>query len=163
MPTLHNALIQPRRKETMIEDRKEIDDVLTKAQVGRLAASMDNRPYVVPMNFVYHQGKIYFHSAPEGQMLSYLKANNQVCFEVDESEIVPSIEPCEFTSRYRSVIVFGKVRFIEDEYEKQAILTAMLEKYDQEKIAAHAVSVEKAKDVAIGEMTIETLTGKKNL
>jgi nitroimidazol reductase NimA-like FMN-containing flavoprotein (pyridoxamine 5'-phosphate oxidase superfamily) len=160
---LNSAVFKPRHKEKMIEDRKEIDEILTKAQVGRLAASMGNRPYVVPMNFVYHQGRIYFHSAPEGQMFSYLKANNQVCFEVDESEIVPNVEPCEFTFRYRSVLAFGKVRFIEDLHEKHTILTVMLEKYDQGKLAAHPIPEEKVRDIAVGEITIETLTGKKNL
>jgi nitroimidazol reductase NimA-like FMN-containing flavoprotein (pyridoxamine 5'-phosphate oxidase superfamily) len=146
----------------MMEDKNEIEQVLTKAQVGRVGTSMRDRPYVVPINFVYHEGKIYFHSAPEGQMFSYMKANSQVCFEVDESEIVPNVDPCKFTFRYRSVIAFGKVRFLEDEHEKHRILNVLLKKYDAGKVAAYQIPEDRVKDVAVGEITLETMTGKKN-
>ena len=146
----------------MIEDRKEIDEILAKALVGRLGASLRDRPYVVPINFVYHQGKIYFHSALEGQMISYMKANNQVCFEVDESELVPNASPCNFTFRYRSVIAFGKVRFLEDLTEKREVLSAMLQKYDREKVAVNPIPQDNLRDVAVWEMALESVTGKKN-
>jgi nitroimidazol reductase NimA-like FMN-containing flavoprotein (pyridoxamine 5'-phosphate oxidase superfamily) len=159
---LNSGLFEPRHKERMIEDRKEIDEILENTQVGRLAASMDNRPYVVPVNFVYHERKIYFHSGTEGQMISYLKANRQVCFEVDESELVPNVDPCEFTFRYRSVIAFGRVRFIEGIEEKHAVLALFVQKYDKGKVAAYPIPEGKLADVAMGEITLEKVTGKKN-
>lgn len=146
----------------MIEDRKEIDEILTGQLVGRLGSSLRDRPYVVPVNFVYHEGKIYFHSGTEGQMFSYLKANSQVCFEVDESEPVPNVDPCEFTFRYRSVIAFGRVRFMEDIREKHAVLALFVQKYDKRKVAAYPIPEGKLADVAVGEIALEKVTGKKN-
>jgi nitroimidazol reductase NimA-like FMN-containing flavoprotein (pyridoxamine 5'-phosphate oxidase superfamily) len=146
----------------MIEDRKEIDEILSSELVGRLGASLHDRPYVVPVNFVYHEGKIYFHSGTEGQMVSYLKANSQVCFEVDESEPVPNVDPCEFTFRYRSVIAFGRVRFIEGIGEKHVVLALFVQKYDKEKVAAYPIPEGKLADVAVGEIALEKVTGKKN-
>ncbi len=146
----------------MAEDRQGIEQLLMKAQVGRVGTSRRDRPYVVPINFVYHDGKIYFHSAPEGQMVSYMKANRQVCFEVDESEIVPNVDPCKFTFRYRSVIAFGKVRFLQGGQEKLNILNALLKKYDSGRIATYPIPKDRVKDVAVGEITLETVTGRKN-
>jgi nitroimidazol reductase NimA-like FMN-containing flavoprotein (pyridoxamine 5'-phosphate oxidase superfamily) len=159
---LNSGLFEPRHKEKMIEDRRQIDEILENAQVGRLAVSMDNRPYVVPMNFVYYQGKVYFHCAHEGQMISYLKANSQVCFEVDESEPIPNVDPCEFTFKYRSVIADGRVRFIESVQEKRAVLALFVQKYDKGKIAVYPIPEGKLADVAVGEIAVEKVTGRKN-
>lgn len=157
-----NDTYEMRAKERMIEDRKEVEEILTNASVGRLGMSLRDRPYIVPLDFVYHQGKIYFHSALEGRKISYLEGNNEVCFEVDESEIVPNVTPCEFTRRYRSVIAFGKVRFIQDPREKRAILNALVKKYDTGKIAVNPISEENLANLAVGEITLETVTGKRN-
>ena len=73
-----------RRADREIADPTVIEAILRRAGVGRLGLAVDNTPYVVPLNYVYHSGAIYFHSADEGRKISMLKANPQVCFEVDE-------------------------------------------------------------------------------
>jgi nitroimidazol reductase NimA-like FMN-containing flavoprotein (pyridoxamine 5'-phosphate oxidase superfamily) len=52
-----------RRAEKEITDKAEVEAVLTEAEVGRLGTSVDGRPYVVPLNFAYEEGKIFFHGA----------------------------------------------------------------------------------------------------
>jgi hypothetical protein len=150
-----------RRKDHQIEDRGEIDSILGRAPVGRIGMSLRDSPYVVPVNFLYSHGKIYFHSANEGQMYTYLKANNQVCFEVDEpGETIPNADPCEFSFKYKSVVAFGKVRFLQNPAEKTVILMRLVEKYDKNKIASKSVTAEKLGNVEVGEITIEKMTGK---
>lgn len=41
---------------------EECKALLLSARYGRLGLSRDDQPYVVPMSFVYHDGKIYLHS-----------------------------------------------------------------------------------------------------
>lgn len=138
----------------------EMDVLLSRALVGRLGTCKDNEPYVVPLCFVYHKGKIYFHCGPKGKKMANMKANQNVCFQVDEHRLIPSSNPCNFTMHYKSVIVFGKVRFLEDAEEKLRILNLMIEKYDTQKIAK---PLDKELDgVEIGEITIERISGKKN-
>jgi nitroimidazol reductase NimA-like FMN-containing flavoprotein (pyridoxamine 5'-phosphate oxidase superfamily) len=150
-----------RSKDHEIEDRGEIDSILNRCLVGRIGMSLKDNPYVVPVNYLYRQGKIYFHSANEGQMFTYLKANNQVCFEVDEpGETITNPDPCNFSFRYNSVIAFGKVRFLQSTQEKIDILARLVEKYDREKVASKDITPEKLGDVAVGEITIEKITGK---
>jgi hypothetical protein len=152
-----------RHKENEIQEKEEIETILDNAPVGRIGTSYQNRPYIVPINFVYHQGNVYFHSSNEGQMHAYMEANNQVCFEVDElGEIIPSQDPCEFSFKYRSIVAFGKVRFLHDPMEKKAILARLVQKYDARKIARGPIPLEKLNDVVVGEISIEAITGKKN-
>jgi hypothetical protein len=144
-------------------DERGIDSILSRAPVGRIGMSLHDRPYVVPVNFLYSEGKIYFHSANEGHMYTYVKANSQVCFEVDEvGETVPNADPCKFSFKYKSVIAFGKVRFLESPEEKKNILTRFVEKYDTKKMVTKSVTTEDVGDVEVGEITIERMTGKSN-
>jgi hypothetical protein len=152
-----------RRRDRQIEDSREVDSILNRAQVGRIGMSLSDQPYVVPVNFLYSGGKIYFHSANEGQMYTYLKANNKVCFEVDEpGETVPNVDPCKFSFKYKSIIAFGKTRFLQNPEEKLAILAALVEKYDKNKVATKEVTIENLEDVEVGEIAIERMTGKTN-
>lgn len=152
-----------RRKDHQIEDSGEIDSILNRALVGRIGMSLGDSPYVVPVNFLYRQGKIYFHSANEGQMYTWLNANNKVCFEVEElGETIPNVDPCEFSFKYKSVIAFGKVRFLQDLQEKTVVLAKLVEKYDTNKVAVKVISPEKIGNVEIGEITIDHITGKSS-
>ena len=143
--------------------KPDVDSILDGALVGRIGVSVKDQPYVVPVNFLYSEGKIYFHSASKGQMYEYMKTNPQVCFEVDEiGKTVPNADPCKFSFTYKSVIAFGKVNFVQDSAEKVRILTKLAEKYDTEKMVNEDVTVDKLGDVAVGEITIERMTGKSN-
>lgn len=72
-----------RKTEDEIKDPKEIESIIQQAQVCRIAFSMGNIPYIVPMNFGYQANCLYFHGATAGQKLDMLRQNDQVCFEID--------------------------------------------------------------------------------
>jgi nitroimidazol reductase NimA-like FMN-containing flavoprotein (pyridoxamine 5'-phosphate oxidase superfamily) len=146
-----------------MQKNSDVDSILDRALVGRIGTSLKDQPYIVPVNFLYSEGKIYFHSASKGQMYEYITANPQVCFEVDEiGKTIPNIDPCKFSFTYKSVIAFGKVSFIQDPAEKVTVLTKLVEKYDTEKMVEEVVTADKLGDVAVGEITIERMTGKSN-
>ncbi len=56
-----------RRKDKVITDIKRIEEIINKAKVCRLALSLDDTPYVVPVRFDYSAATIYFHSAKGGK------------------------------------------------------------------------------------------------
>ena len=56
-----------RRKDKEIKDQALLESILVKAAICRLAMSENNVPHVVPLNFVYADDHLYFHSAREGQ------------------------------------------------------------------------------------------------
>jgi len=87
------------RAEKEIKHREEIESLLKEAEIGRLGTCVDGEPYVVPLSFAYHDGKIVFHCAKRGKKLDNIAKNPQVCFEVDMGEVIPDEKPCRFSVR----------------------------------------------------------------
>jgi len=102
-----------KRKDKEITDRMEIESILSQARICRIGFSQNTKPYIVPMNFGYKDGYLFFHCAQEGMKIDIIKQNNNVCFEVDiNHEITDTGIPCDWSTRYSSVIGFGKALLV---------------------------------------------------
>ncbi len=101
--------------------KAEIDQFLTCARTGRLGLYIDNEPYIVPVGFVYHQGKIAIHSCTKGKKMNALKSKSRVCFEVDET--------ISDTSMYKSVIIHGVPKILVNEEAMIPYLQLHINKY----------------------------------
>jgi nitroimidazol reductase NimA-like FMN-containing flavoprotein (pyridoxamine 5'-phosphate oxidase superfamily) len=147
-----------------ITDREEMESFLREALVGCLATvGSDGSPHITPLHFVFYQGKIYFHCAFEGRKIDNIKANPHVCFEVHELiKIAQGQRACDFGTRYRSVLVFGRARSLPDVDEKMVVLTALAEKYAGGK-AVEPPTPKRVKGTEVIEITIEEMTGKRNV
>jgi len=62
---------------------EECVEMLTRLNFGRLGCSCDNQPYIVPINFAYHEQRLY-SVAILGQKIEWMRANPLVCVEADE-------------------------------------------------------------------------------
>jgi len=142
--------------------KNEMEALLAEALVGRLGTCNQDEPYVVPICFLHLGDKIYFHSRPQGKKMENIAANPRVCFQVDDYDLVPSPRPCDFTMHYRSVITFGRVRFLTDPKEKMEVLTAMLDKYDTDH-SEEPIDEAMLEGVVVGEIVVEEMSGKKNV
>jgi len=92
--------------------REDIDRVLTKAIFGRLGLAFENEAYVVPVWHRYDGQRIWFRIGKEGKTTTYLQANPQACFEVDELD----------DQGWRSVICYGTVTLSDSIDSKREIL-----------------------------------------
>jgi nitroimidazol reductase NimA-like FMN-containing flavoprotein (pyridoxamine 5'-phosphate oxidase superfamily) len=145
-----------RRKDREISDPEELESIICRADVCRLALCSDGVPYVVPLCFGYQEGVIYFHSATEGRKLEMLRKNSRVCFEMDiDHELIRFKDRCSM--RYRSVIGFGKASMVEDQEEKARALDLMMLHYHQEPFSYPEEALQRT---AIIKVDIEELTGK---
>jgi nitroimidazol reductase NimA-like FMN-containing flavoprotein (pyridoxamine 5'-phosphate oxidase superfamily) len=111
---------------------KEMEKVLNQAEVGRIAFSDGFLPYIIPLNFVYHEGKIAFHCAWEGKKLELIKKNPNCCFEVDEfmGEVSYHYDSlCHLD--YDSVLAFGKARIENGVKEKLRFFQLLHAKYKE--------------------------------
>ncbi len=150
-----------RRKEKEITDKIEIEKILKCTYVGRLGTSRENIPYVVPVSFVYYNGKIIFHGAGKGMKMDNIKSNPKVCFEVDTSEIIISDNPCNYSFKYTSVIANGTANILEDPKEKLRELRRLTEKYAPGK--GKMIEEENLKDnLNVVKITIHNMKGKKS-
>lgn len=153
--------MQGRMKQHQLS-KEEIEDILRNAQVGRIATQNDNGyPYIVPVHFIIHEEKIYIHGLIKGQKISNLIRDNKVGFEVDEmGAIIPDNEnPCDTNTAFRSVIILGTAKMIDDRALKDEVLHAVVAKYTPE--LSHLDFPEKMmKATGIIEITPIEITGK---
>jgi len=164
--TAHECVIK--MSEIMRRDERsmsacEMEKLLHDAPAGRLGTCVDSEPYVVPLNFIYYDGRIFFHCAQKGKKLDCIARNQRVCFEVDEFiGVKDSSEPCSMSTHYRSVIVSGEAKIIEDMDRKEEILKKLVRKYAKRNVDA---SIGKAdlRRVAVVEISVKAMTGKQNL
>lgn len=111
-------------------DKQKINDFLLSSRVGVLGMNDGNKPYVVPLNFVWYDGSIFFHGAGSGRKELILSEEPEVCFTVfEEFGTVLDPMPCHADTSYMSVIMFGKVQRVMDFEESANILDQLVEKY----------------------------------
>lgn len=79
-------------------DRSEIDAILARNHVGRLAYAWQNQVDIEPLHYVYHDGWIYGRTSHGAKMDAVGYTWWPVAFEVDEVEEL---------FRWRSVVVHG--------------------------------------------------------
>ena len=149
-----------RRKKQQLST-KECVEILRKRTSGVLAVfGEDGYPYAVPISYVYEDGKIYFHSAKAGHKIDAIQQNSKVSFcIIDQDQVVKE----KYTSYFRSVIVFGKVRILEDDQEKYKSIEQLAVKYapdDREEERKKAIEQE-WNAFCMLELTIEHMTGKE--
>ncbi|MCK5220561.1 MAG: pyridoxamine 5'-phosphate oxidase family protein, partial [Candidatus Aminicenantes bacterium] len=77
-----------RRSERKITDPEVIEYILNKGDICRLGLINKGLAYIVPMNFGYEGGYIYFHSANEGTKIDILKQNPKVSFQIDIDHMI---------------------------------------------------------------------------
>ena len=147
-----------RRKDKM-KTYEEAVQILGECTNGVLSVTGDDGyPYGVPVSYIYHDGKIYFHCAGEGHKLDAIKADSRVSFTVVGAD---EIAPEEFTTMYKSVIAFGKASIIDTDEEKMAALNLIREKYSGNFPKEGAAYIEKFWDkTTVVVIEIEHMTGK---
>ena len=117
-----------RRKNQQMSD-EEARDILAAATSGVLALAGENGyPYAVPMSFAYDEEKerLLFHTARVGHKMTAIERCDKASFcIIDEDKVVPR----RFTTYYRSVIAFGKLRILKSADEKRAAAEFLGEVY----------------------------------
>ncbi len=139
-------------------------EFLTQEGVGYLATyDLAGPPYITPLNYLYHQGKIYFHCANEGRKLENIAANNQVCFAVSRTDkAVFAPVACRCSTRYTSVLIFGTARIVEDIPQKVHLLNLLVAKFAEGRHFA-PVDAPAAAGCTVVEIAIGSIHGKRNV
>jgi hypothetical protein len=150
-----------RRREREIRDEAGIQEILEKGLVCRLGLYDGQYPYVVPMNYGYRDGRLYFHCTAEGRKIDMLKKNDRVCIEVDiDSRIVRGDTPCRWAAKYRSVIGFGRARIVDDDKAKKAGLDVIMAHYGGSGGDYDEKSLQRT---SLIEVVLDSITGKQFL
>lgn len=149
------------RRKNQELSREECLAVLDRGTSGVLAVHGEGGyPYAVPLSYTYADGKLWFHCARAGHKLDAIIRDPKVSFCVTDRD---QVVPLEYTTYFRSVILFGRARVLEDPAEIRAALERLALRYAPEDSQEHRQSVlEKGLPaVAIIEVAVEHLTGKE--
>jgi nitroimidazol reductase NimA-like FMN-containing flavoprotein (pyridoxamine 5'-phosphate oxidase superfamily) len=148
-----------------IKNMAAITRLLDEAHVGRLATNgVDGYPRIKPLNFVYRDGRIYFHSARDGEKIEDITRDGRVSFEVDfpVAYVRADGNPCSASYRYRSVVARGRATIVENLPERVMALQCLMEKY-QPGGGYGDFPEEKLEITAVVRIDIEDVTGKEDL
>ena len=117
----------------------------------------DDYPYALPLNFIYDGGKIYFHGAKEGHKADAINRDSKCSFCVHDQGY---LKDGDWAYYVKSVIVFGRIRMLEDRDETLRIAEKLGMKYFP---TAEDVENDLRKNgprVQIMELTPDHMTGK---
>ena len=148
-----------RRKRQQLTESESIF-ILENATSGTLALLGDGGyPYAVPISFVYHDGKLFFHSALSGHKVDAISHCDKASFcVIDQDEVHGE----QYTTYFRSVIAFGRIHIIEDEKERLEAARLLGNHYNPNQDEALQKEIDKGLHrMLVLCLEIEHLTGKK--
>lgn len=149
------------RRAKQVLPQAACEEILTRNTAGVLSVLGDeDYPYGVPLSYVYYNGKLYFHGAKTGHKMDALARCDKASFcVIDQDQVVPE----EYTSYFRSVIAFGRVRELADQGEKLAAIRALaLKYYPTDSREGREGAIQRGWDtLCVLEMTLDHLSGKE--
>ncbi len=151
-----------RRKKQLLSNKENIE-LLEKGTSGVLALLGDNEyPYAVPVSYVYDNSRIYFHGAKAGHKIDAIRKCSKASFcVIARDEIFPE----KYTTIFKSVIVFGKIRILEDENEMREAVERLAVKYHPtDSIENRNQEITREwKALCMMELSVEHMTGKESI
>ena len=119
------------KRERQVTDPEQILHILDTGKVVHLGLSVNDEPYVVPMNYGYtmEEGKLtlYLHSAVRGKKLDMIRANSKVFFEIDCDRMpFEGRVPCQYGMVYSSIMGRGTATLVEDAEGKKQAMTILM-------------------------------------
>lgn len=135
-------------------NKREIIDILQSQFIGRLGCHSNGETYIVPVNYVYYDNAIYSHSS-EGKKLEMLRANPEVCFQVDDIDNM---------FKWKSTILWGTFEELKGKERQQAmralILRIMPNTNDPGRNPSHAINPALRDDLIVYRINIKEGTGR---
>ena len=119
------------KRERQVTDPEQIRHILDTGKVLHLGLSVNDEPYVVPMNYGYtmEEGRLtlYLHSAVQGRKLDMMRANPKVFFDID-CDLIPfeGRVPCQYGLVYSSIMGRGTATMVEDVEEKKQAMSLLM-------------------------------------
>lgn len=144
-----------------IENREEIDKIIIECKTCYLAMCEGGFPYVLPMNFALDGDFVILHSAQSGRMWETLKKNPNVCvnWTVGEDLKWQNVKVgCSYRVQSKSVLVEGRVEFVDDFDEKTRCLELLMGQYSDREFKFSKPAIE---NVGVIKVALEKISAKE--
>lgn len=117
-----------RRPQRGHYDRKTIYAILDAAIVCHVGFVQDGQPFVIPTSYARAGDTLLLHGAPASRLLRHIAAGQSVSISVAILDgLVLAKSAFHHSVNYRSVVIFGRGRLLEDDAEKLAALAILTE------------------------------------
>lgn len=148
------------RRSEKATDMYRAEELLKSCDFGVLSVNGDDGyPYGVPVNYVYDDGKIYFHStSASSHKIEAIRKHEKVSFTiVTEHDLIQE----KLDTMYTSVIVFGRARILNSNEESRMALKLLLKGLSPD-LAARTEEIYKAEEgkFVMVEIRAEHISGK---
>ena len=148
-------------KNRLLTDKKEIIDIIRRSLWCHVAmVDPEENPYLLPFNFGFRDDVIYMHGSQKGKKIDILKKNPVVCinFSIDQELKYQSEQvACSWSMKYRSVLCYGEVEFIEDPEGKIAAMDIIMSQYSESEFKYNPPSLH---EVCVWKVPVEKYEGK---
>ncbi len=148
-------------KKRQITFKPELESIIAKCEICNLAmVDADGLPYVLPMNFGYKDDYVYFHCSRTGKKIDILMKNPKVCISFSSDHDLKWVNEeiaCSWSMRYRSVLAYGNVEFVDDFDQKEEALRIFMKNYSDIDFSFNDPAV---KDILIFRVKIDKLHGR---
>jgi len=149
-----------RRSEKQVKQPEEIMKILTAGTVCQLAFSAQPVPYLLTLNYAYHNGALYFHSANEGRKIDFLVQQPQAAFTVARNlGLITGDSGCRWTTRFQSVVGHGLIVLLETVAQKRCGLNIFMRHYSDEEFTFPDRALD---NTTVFRLDIEHMTAKQS-
>jgi nitroimidazol reductase NimA-like FMN-containing flavoprotein (pyridoxamine 5'-phosphate oxidase superfamily) len=109
-------------------DKETIYSILDEGIVCHVGFIINDKPFVIPTAYVRVDDYIYIHGAKSNQMINAINEGSEACITVTLLDgYVLARSAFHHSMNYRSVVIFGKGKIVEDDEEKMSALKAFTE------------------------------------
>jgi len=154
-----------RRQDRAISDRAEIDAILRRETVCRVAFAVGSQPYMVPLSYGYSPERhaLYFHTAREGKKIDCIRTNPTVCFEVEGPAVVKpgTGDACTWGLQFESVIGYGTLVELISDADRAEALGVLMKQQSGTTRKDWTYNERVLSSTCVWRLTIERVTGKR--
>ena len=109
-------------------ERETINRILDEGFICHVGFIIDGQPVVIPTGYARVGEKLFIHGSQASRMLRALKGGSDVCVTVTLIDgLVLARSAFHHSMNYRSVVIFGNARLVDNPDEKLAALYALSE------------------------------------
>ncbi len=151
-----------RRKDKEITDPESLKKILKSSKYVTLAFSMHDQAYLVTLSHGYDEKRncIYFHCAPEGKKLDFIKSNSTIW---GQAMIDYGYAEGQCNHLYASVHFQGKINLLTKLEDKQKAIECMIRQLEKNPDPLLAkLKTERLQKTVFGRISITYLSGKKS-
>ncbi|MBM3674990.1 MAG: pyridoxamine 5'-phosphate oxidase family protein [Actinobacteria bacterium] len=117
-----------RNTEQAAYDPETVGSILDAGLVAHVGIVHDGAPVVIPMVYARVAGTLYLHGSVASRLMRTLRSGAPACVTVTVVDgIVLARSAFNMTLNYRSVVVHGSARLVDDEAERDRAFRAVLD------------------------------------